>query len=790
MTLATLREFSWQEVEARGNKPWTTQQKFSEETDTESMSESAAAYARAAGETKNVDDLAKAATEISQEAGNLNGAPLVKDGRFQESHRALQRGGSDMDAVVRHIIRSMNHAIEAEKETHRQVYLMNDRLAAHNQAARNEWQTAGEALGNAIRKHEGDGPVTFSYGGKNYTAEMSPTGVPGGSLASLPQVLADEIRNRHLGNASKDAAHYYDLIADAIEQYRRRLMWETNELAELGYELGDGPLKLFTTPEMARYAAGLLKNELNDDKIDPELIEYYTRGLRAITEGIFDGHPPSGDPERPLSPGELTYLSHFYGTLDANSLAKLGSMEGPGAITDAKRNVANGIQMLLNPEIGGLNPAISAEGNQIPQSIRHFVYDYKSDTGGFQVGLKDFNGFGGLMGEATVPSGERFSADLAHAAIDVEKWATRPGALNTTLENTGSSGMLEAASRNPEAAANLLNDSGFRTDLLSLGWDDSTGAAAMVKSGTIPPQDVPRNSPESQKFINAAYNVLTYTAQHRDDMLGLHDPSVPGVAGADLTELQRSIGNTTLTYMDLVSRGDAENSGVWATTEGQKKDINNKWFQYGFELSQDDRQNLFAYMNKAEDPVKNEFFTGVGQWQQGTAYYAFAQDHGNETSTFRNIGTIAGAVAEVQGRGEATSSSKGQYTAMATISALAGATNTLGGFNPATSAANSLGAYGINEILRYSLPDGNAGPIAAHETAIASGDIETRVALANAYIAANPNGVPDGLINDPRRNPNAAGYNDTDLSQWAYDVLGKSGYLEDLREAYKTEQGT
>jgi hypothetical protein len=338
----------------------------------------------------------------------------------------------------------------------------------------------------------------------------------------------------------------------------------------------------------------------------------------------------------------------------------------------------------------------------------------------------------------------------------------------------------------------LLNDEQFRNDLLSQGWDDSTGAGAFVRSGTIPPSHVEPNSPEAQQYVNAAYGVLSYAAEHGDHLNSMHDPDYSGRRGADLSALQQSIGNTALTYMDLISRGDADTSGLWATQDGQEKDINGKPFQYGFDFSKDDRQGLFSYMNGAESDVKNEFFSGVGQWQAGTAGYAFARDQddpGSESSTFRNIGTVAGAIAEVQGRGDAEDASKGQYTAMATISAVSSVTGTLAGFNPAASAANSLGAYGINEALRYTLPSGNEGPQGAHEQAITTGDIDTRVAVANAAVAADHRGTAE-LGDDPRRNPNASGYNDTDLSQWAYDVLGQTGYLDTMRDAYKTEQDT
>lgn len=748
--MGVYRDFTKDDVEARGKKPWTTVSNFAKELNTESMSETAAAYARAAGEARTVDDLAKRATEISQGAGNLNGAPLAKEGRYEESRRALQRGGTDMAGVVSVINRGINRALDAEEGNQRHITWMDRQLASHQAEGRAKWNGWTAALNHA-NLHVGraeDPNVTISYDGRQVTVPRQ----------GLPQWLADEIRESYLKRAVQDAEHAQSQIQDTIKWYRHQMLAAANDLVDLGYELTEGPFELFTTPQMAKYAAGRLMEELRSKNPDPERVEFFTNGLKSIAESIY-GDPTKGgaSPERDLTAAERAYLRHFYGTLDSESLARLGNLDGSDAITNAKRNVANGIQMVMNPEIGGFDPSKPSSGVQIPQSIRDFVYDYKNgdisrpqDSGDFRKALEQFNGFGDLMSHSTVASGDAFSSSMAHAAIDVEKWSAqqiRYAPEVAHVENTGSSGMLRATAWNHGASAELLRDSQFREDLLTQRWDDSHGAAAVVRSGTTVPSWIPPGSDAAKPYMEAAYGVLTYAAQNGDVINSLHDPNRPGVLGADLSDLQRSIGNTAIRNMDYIATTrDTDGLTRWSAS-GEPGQVD----PWGFGFSSEDREGIFSFMNGAEEIERKRFFGEVANWQLESAKHAFRDpDSGAFGPTFTRIGVIQGTVAEVQNEVEtgASTAATGVNVIGTAVTGIPHPVATVIGATTAATGGGTAMYYGEKEGLESELAENRRR----------NQKLEGLVAIANAAVATDYENAGSRHGDDIRRWTSSPGY--------------------------------
>ncbi|MGP4109443.1 TPR repeat region-containing protein [Streptomyces sp. 4N509B] len=667
--MSVFRSFTWEDVEARGKKPWTGQRTFAEEIDTESMAGTAAAYARASAEARNVDDLARRATEASEDAGSLNGSSLVRNGRYQETHRALQRGGDDIDAVVTHIIRGMNRALDAEQNNQKHIGWMNRQLAAHQAEAQAKWNGWNAALNHA-NLHVGraeDPNVTISYDGRQVTV----------SRQGLPQWLADEIRESYLRRAVSDAGWADKQIRDEINYYRHHMTAAAGELAELGYNLGEGPFRLFMTPQMARYAATRLKEELRAGTPDPQRVAFYTKGLRSIAESIY-GEGVEGDPQRDLTPAERAYLQEFYSNLDAASVGRLGVLGSPDRdqFTGAKQNIANGINMLYNPEINGLTPQLGAHSN-VPGWLQDLAYlkdedllRAREDPSRFLDAMRNYNGFGELMSNATIASGDAFSESLARNAVQFEKqFPAQMAHISPSgqFENLGGSGLLQAASLNTGVAADLLNEKGFREDLLSLGWDDSRGAAAMVHSGTIIPEGTDPTSAEARKYVTAGYEVLRYAANHNDVILGRDHSAFGGPQGADLGPLQASIGRTGIHYMDMISQSGQ--TGLWPDTGWT---INDTKYHWGFEFSSEERNGLFRLMHDAGGSVRDNFYRDVTMWQAETARDAFR--NGPDPSTFKNIGTIAGTVAYTQ---TIAPDSSTPWTSVAKVVELGGAALTL-----------------------------------------------------------------------------------------------------------------
>ncbi|MFW6692252.1 hypothetical protein [Streptomyces sp. MAR4 CNX-425] len=731
--MVAYRQFTWQDVEAKGKQPWTMQQKFSAEVDTEAMAESAAAYARASGEAKTVDDLAEKATRISQDAGNLNGAPLVKNGRFQETHEALRRGGDEIDRVVTYIMRGMNRAIDAEKECHTHVGRINRMLDIHQRRGVNEWNAAAKAFNEAARNHNGAGEPSVAWGGKNYSA---------------PQVLADEIRNKHLTNAHRDAGHASDKIWEEINAYRGKMTDLAAELAKLGYELANGPFKAFATPEMARYTAWKLQQAMRNKKRNAEEIERYTAGLRSIAERIY------GDPFLPreknsprLTAEELAYLKQFFHGLDAGTLSTLGNWhDASNSGIWARTNVANGIMMMMNDEIGGIHQAGGQplNRNEIPASVRNFVYDYENNLvdakNREELGkwLSDFNGFGNLMEGATVRSDTHFSKDLAHAALDVETKIQgrfpEPGPDGEPVINSGSSGLLTAASLNTTAAADLLNDKAFRQGLLSSAWQDSSGAGALVASGTEVPPGVDPNSDTGRKYWQAAHGVLAYVGDNPAGPLPIlgrvHDPS----------DLQEEIGNLAIRNMSEIARDSGKGLGVafW-DTDG----LPNTPQIVGLRISDDQRQGLFSYMNDSDATVRRSFFQDVATWQYRSALGSFEGNGIPRPDAFHRIGLIQGTVADTQDRND-------------DYATIAGSVNAIGTFVSASPEPVSSGVGAASAAL-----GAGAAMYFGNKEDLSDERLEAKVAIANAAIDAGVN--------------NAAAYADSSLRR--PEVRGPDGHM-------------
>ncbi|TDC13080.1 hypothetical protein E1265_28575 [Streptomyces sp. 8K308] len=833
MPIPPALHFTTDEVEAQaGVAPWDRQRRFRNEINPDDIATTATAYAKAAGETRRVQDLATRASEMSQDPGAWHGDPLV-DGanRVIETSEGLRQGGAEIDEVVGYIARAMRAAQDTESNVHNLIHGpragtgfgsgglsqsgsgLNVQYEDHLARARADWIGLEGALELAVNQWAADhqdhlGPPTYwptvFYDGRERNVDHSQPS-RNHFVFDLPQELAQEVRGVHLREAADSATRTYGDMDAEIARYRTNLTEIAGELRRLGYDPTEGPFTLMTNAPMARFAAEQINGQLAAGVPEPHILELHTRNLAGITSDTDDmnslAHLIMPGAPRELSSRERAYLLSFYDTLSPDALSQLGHL-GDNHLVPQTR-VANGVNMLMNTEIGGVNPAA---GGMVPASIREFVYAdensalFSQSGDQFNTAMNRFNGFGALMETATVASGTQFSKDLGHAAVQIQQAAADRGDLEaratatdmgsglSLAPNTASSGMLEAAALNTVASADLLNDPAYREDLLSQRWDESRGAAELVHSGTIVPSDVAPNSPEAERYIDAAHGVLTHAGQNG-----------AVITGPNQAELQQSIGNTALTYMDLISRGAATDSLIWEQPVGQEDVVNGKEVRHGFDLSREDRVGLFTFMNGAESQVRDEFFSGVAQWQQGTATHGFIRaEHGpeaaglsseayaragaGETSTFRNIGTIAGAIAEAQGRNGPQDGTDAKTTALIAITTLTGVGNTVleaGKFGGAT----SLGAFGISEGLRHILPDGDAAAQEAHWQALSTGDVDTRVALANAVRAADYHGAAARTAGPPPLDPER----DTVVSEWATNVVGNTPFLEDMRDAYLTE---
>ena len=762
--------FTREEVEAAaGVAPWRRQREFTSEINPADMEATAAAYARAAGEARSAQDLGERATQISQQAGGVDGSSLVNgQGRIDETNQALQRGGDDIDAVVGYLVRAMNAGLETHDQVRALIYAggtgLETKYSDHLKAASDEWSAWHQALGTAVAEWNGEGAARFiappdvHHNGEVVSAVQA--GASGNSIIwALPGDMAERVRAKHLTNAATDATGAHTEMDHLIEVYRRRLASYGNELGKRGYDALDGPLDLFKTSQMGAFSAQQLKAELAGGNPDPHIVQMYTRNLGLIEDAV-NANPAQPDRTVLRDPsGILTqegqYVQAFLDNIGPDALGQLGRMDDAHGMRDTKTDVANTINTWMNPDAGGINPAVSP----VPESIRPFVYDYAESglipatnvgghfTGGLGEAWQRYNGFGDLMSTATVASGSQFSKDLGHAAVTIEAQSQMPvGEGYVPPVNTGSSGLLHAASLNSFASAQLLNEEDFRRGLLNQSWDRSTGAGELIRSGTnIPPGP---GTVETREYAQAAYHVLVEAPDYKSSLLA---------PGADNTALLDAIGDAAINNMDHIASPPVDGSpqgGLSRANDGEP--IPNDQNPYGFRFGREERENLFTLMNETdEDAVRKPFFADVARWQYGTALDAFrdANAVGNvDGSEFRKIGVIQGTVADVQSRQEVD-----ELENWSTVSDSIDAISALAGTVPhpvpqGASGVLSAGTAVTSPFLESALDEAKE----KQQQQIELMGIEARFAIANAAVEADYAGAGE-RADDPRRIPPTPG---------------------------------
>jgi hypothetical protein len=332
--------------------------------------------------------------------------------------------------------------------------------------------------------------------------------------ADAPDWLAGAIRDRFLEEAAIAAADADWALREECDAYHHHLLRLGRQLSALGHDLAGSPLGLWTDPELARYAARLLSRDLADGEPDAETLRLYTEPLRSIADGVYAGL----DGPRPLRDAERACLEAFFAALDPDVLRQLAEAEaGPAGWATPYdwqptvcETVANGLLLLTDPALGGIDPAGEAGRARLPQEVRGYLYPqggrlfsgdpayrgYPMDAAAqrFRIELSGYNGFGALLAHATVPPGAAFARDLARSAVAVQTRSAMQydGLPESSLplepggdveRNTGSSALLRVAALNARAAAALLADRHFARLLLSRQWDDSAGAAEFVTAG-------------------------------------------------------------------------------------------------------------------------------------------------------------------------------------------------------------------------------------------------------------------------------------------------------------------
>ncbi|MEV1008161.1 hypothetical protein [Streptomyces sp. NPDC049881] len=787
-----------------GRKPWTDSREFTDEVDPESIADSGVIYSRAAAEAGDAGGKARRATGTAAEAGSVDATTLVDaDRRVEETSRALGDDGDDAATVAHYLALAAKDALHTAHDVDE---------AVHGKGGLEEvYQRELEAAGREWADWQAR-PVQTPV---PELALVPPARTPGGLLpppggnppwpgfSESPEVAAGRIRAQHLAVVKAAAVTAAETVDDDITAYHRRLTDYGSELAEHHYDIADSPLHLWTTEGMARHLADQFAGELDRRPPDPDRLLALTEGLSAI---LTDPYAAPGTPPDPLTETTRAYLEAFLGGLDAADLAALGALtertEGldpgqAGIQFAAAQRVANSVMLLLDPDLGGVDPADPQQFDDIPAAVRPFLIGTGDTTlaegltpavltqinapdGAYRDALTAFNGFGTLMATADTPPGDAFARVLANTAVTAQamtQYQYMDGGYED-LANSGSGDLLSAVALNTEASAGLLTDDNFRESVLSLHWEDSGGAAALIGSGTTIPEGVDEYSDAARPYVEAAYDVLAYAGDHTGDIQGKHNGTIAQYAPLDHSSLERAVGDTMVRYMNLVSQlsGEAGSSGFHSAADGGDTLFSNllgENYTHAFELNRDQQQGLFRLMHHADDEVRTGFERDLTAWKTATAYQAFLDDK-HAPSALQAVGRVAGfedhAARENDSGGLPM---KQRITAMNTISTAAWVGAGLAGLGAVPYAGVSVGAYGLIEGLRYTLPDpGDNGVRAAQWDSIERGDEPIRTIVAYAAQAADYENPTRGESARDYPLPKPNGINETDIANGVADLEG------------------
>ncbi|MGW8851188.1 putative alpha/beta hydrolase [Streptomyces xiamenensis] len=800
-------------VEAAGCDPWELQSDFASDTDLESMTALSGVFKTGAGEADEAGGVAAYASALEESSGAAGGEPIYGSAAVHLQSTYEDLGAENLENISRILDQVATEAetvLEANENALTHATGLDWQVERHESSANGDYDTFVAWLGEQGAKAEE--LMSYTIYGETFT----------GAQGTFPMNAVEEhVRKTHLDLAASFASIVYDGMFERIDDYYGILHQKEGELNEYGYDVAGSPVGFWYTEGRAAHEAEQLEIELNKPNPDPDIVERYTAGLAKIAENVYgDPHNP-GDPLRNLSPEEAAYLEEFYNTLSPEAFALLSGQGGPGggadvgmaAENEALRNagfenariaLANGINLLTNPDIGGIDPA--EERGRVPDSISTFVYpDWENGNERGAEDLKLFNGFGDIMGHASVPPADTFATDMGHAAIDWQELAQLRfyDEDSTEVVNTGSSGLLEAVSLNTGVSAELLNDEDYRDDLFRAEWSDSTGAGSLVRSGTTVPDGVDPNSDEARKYFEAAYNVLSYTGEHGPRMSSLND-----LASVDTSDLQQAIGETTLRYMDFISQFSDEN-GSGFLEPGDSDDPAARVFadlfgqdhRYGFELSREERENVMLYMTEADDHVRDEFRGGVAAWQAVTAYNAF--------ETGENIGSVLGAVGRISGIQEAADlraiengmdEDTLKTSVLSGLTTAAGVANSLAGFSGPASLPLTAGSWVVAEASRHMVGTGEEIDLARLES-IETGDANVHYIVANAAAAADFQGSSDNrsareIVEDKYGtstlpDPATSDYTPSEVNNAVIDIRSEAygDYASELTDGFNRGRG-
>ncbi|MFI7273167.1 hypothetical protein [Streptomyces sp. NPDC049879] len=480
--------------------PWLVHSRFRREVDYEHLEMLTTVYRWAAEEARSAGDLAGRADRLAVEAGLADGAPLV-DGeqRGEETSRGTQGDGEELATVARLI----QHSLTAAKDTEHKLKKACDSLdvtiaefSATAQADWWKWTESGETYSASDADFLDQGAGASPNGAVRRISYRHRSWVVPASATEPPQAYTDFVLKVWLTQAKHEALSTLGRMAEVEGNYRATLIDYGAELVSLGFPVMDGPLGLWNTPDMARFAAA---EALRAESDDTELMMTYLHGVAGLMAKVQGG-------ER-LTPQDVDYLHWFVSGLGQETMlafaeaakdakdAKEAGDAGDEEQTEREKPVkllADAFMVLMDPRLSGLGELPSGgrrDDSDPDQWVQRYMQSLDAARWGIGVNSRTAERFpvmeriALLLDEATVPPGDRTSQILAKAAVNQNNVLTEyEPAMGR--HSPGSDTLLTVAARNKDGAAGYLADEENAERFFRQQWYRSEGAAALVDAAT------------------------------------------------------------------------------------------------------------------------------------------------------------------------------------------------------------------------------------------------------------------------------------------------------------------
>jgi uncharacterized protein YukE len=502
----------------------------------------------------------------------------------------------------------------------------------------------------------------------------------------------ESVMQPYVQRAVQKVKDYGNPIKQSVTDYEKALTDHLKSMADLGYipadSLDEGPGDIDLSPAAARADAGKVNAAVNGDPSKAGLagIQDGSRTIALLNEKIAAGYKLT-PAERAymdawynaVGADNLARIPAYVRKAAPFAADNRRGPDGSPTMSpdDVYRSVvtpiANGIMNLSNPRVGG--HATTAEMPQAIQDLvnqrvgyvdpdtgirwpnKNFLSTYGEDAttaaqravdGGVD-GLGRYTGFADLLATADTTGGDAFTKDLAASAVRVKqdlntaqaeaKWSLYnqyggrspevTAKLAHMFTDAAPSEMLQVVGHNHSASADVLLDQHLRQEVMGLNWDDETGAANVLHSGT---ERDPHNGGGTEKQARAALAVIQEVGSDRDGYLSR--------MGEQVEDSVKDIGTE---YIDSFARDPAGQSGY----RTDLKDPLGRGVGPSFQLDSADRDHFLQFISGTGDDDATDFQAKATAYSEVMLADAFK--HGSPAQVqeaLHQAGTLDGAVTQ------------------------------------------------------------------------------------------------------------------------------------------------